>query len=297
MKYSNWIHTFRLRTLFLSLSCIGGGLICAMIDGYNNPVLAAVTLLTCLFLQILSNIANDYGDSIHGADHSGRKGPQRSVQSGVISKEQMKTGIIICSVLSLISGLLLLYYAIETIGILGAGILFIFGLMCIAAAIAYTNGSRPYGYMGLGDLSVFIFFGLLGVMGSYYLQTGYSKLICLFPASAYGLLSVGVLNLNNMRDIESDQTAGKNSIPVRIGPEKAKIYHYALLLGAALCFTVYTLKMDLNWLFLLPVYSLLYLNVKAVFNANTPQDFDPLLKLLSLSTFVITILFYFTLYI
>lgn len=256
-----------------------------------------VTLLTCLFLQILSNIANDYGDSIHGADHSGRKGPLRSVQSGVITKEQMKTGIIICSGLSLLSGLLLLYCAIETIGMLGAGILFIFGLLCIVAAIAYTNGSRPYGYMGLGDLSVFIFFGLLGVMGTYYLQTGYSNIVCIIPAIAYGLLSVGVLNLNNMRDIESDQTAGKNSIPVRLGLEKAKIYHYSLLLGAAICFTVYTLKMDLNWLFLLPVYSLLYLNIKAVFDANTPADFDPLLKFLSFSTFLITILFYFTLYI
>lgn len=297
MNYHNWIHTFRLRTLFLSLSCIGGGLICAKIDGYNNPVAAFFTLITCLFLQILSNIANDYGDSIHGADHSGRKGPQRSVQSGVISSNQMKKGIIIGSILSLTSGLLLLYYSIETIGMFGAGILFIFGLLCIVAAIAYTNGSRPYGYMGLGDLAVFIFFGLIGVMGTYYLQTGYSSLICIIPAAAYGFLSVGVLNLNNMRDIESDQTAGKNSIPVRLGRGKAKIYHYLLLLGAAICFTVYTFKVELNWLFLLPVYSLIYLNLKAVFEVNKPEGFDPLLKLLSLSTFIITILFYFTLFI
>ncbi|MBC7381427.1 MAG: 1,4-dihydroxy-2-naphthoate octaprenyltransferase [Bacteroidia bacterium] len=296
MNLTNWISAFRLRTLFLSLSCISGGLFCAHLEGEVDTGIAFLTLLTALFLQILSNLANDYGDSIHGADHSGRKGPQRTVQSGKISKENMKKGIVAFSLLSLISGIVLLYFASRIIGRTGSVILLLCGLLSIVAAVAYTNGKKPYGYMGLGDIAVFIFFGITGVTGSYYLQTGQlNHFIYLFPALAYGFLSTGVLNINNMRDIESDQTAGKNSIPVRLGLPKAKIYHYALLAGAVICFTFFIMQSQLHLLLLLPVFGLLFLNALAVFRAKNASSFDPLLKYLSLSTFFLTLLFYLSL--
>ncbi|MBJ7428481.1 MAG: 1,4-dihydroxy-2-naphthoate octaprenyltransferase [Bacteroidia bacterium] len=201
----NWIEAFRLRTLMLSLACILMGVFLAKIFSKNvSTVTVILTLLTALFLQILSNLANDYGDSKHGADHDGRKGPKRAVQSGKITADQMLVGIKIFVVLSLITGIALLYSCMQVIGINGVITLFIIGIAAIIAAIAYTNGKRPYGYMGLGDISVFIFFGLIAVCGTYYLLVGTINALIFLPATSCGLFSVGVLNLNNMRDIDSD---------------------------------------------------------------------------------------------
>ena len=155
----NWIEAFRLRTLMLSLACILMGVFLAKMSGSDINILSIVfTFLTALFLQILSNLANDYGDSKHGADHDGRKGPKRAVQSGKITASQMLNGIKILVVLSLVSGVLLLYFCLPVIGTNGVITLFVLGIAAIVAAIAYTNGKKPYGYMGLGDISVFIFF-------------------------------------------------------------------------------------------------------------------------------------------
>ena len=289
MKIKHWISAFRLRTLFLSLSCIGAGLFCAKLEGNLNIALAIFTITTALFLQILSNLANDYGDSIHGADHKARKGPARAVQAGHISPEQMKTGIIVFSSLALLSGTVLLFLAIDTIGKMGSGILFIVGLLSIAAAIAYTNGKKPYGYIGLGDISVFVFFGLIAVLGTYYLQVAELKSGCFFLAFTYGFLSVGVLNLNNMRDIDSDKAAGKLSIPVRLGLKQAKMYHYLLLVIAGFCFTIFTFQAELNWLILLPSLAILFFNGRAVYKTQKSGELDPLLKYLSFSTLLITL--------
>ena len=165
-------------------------------------------VLTTVFLQILSNLANDYGDSVHGADSIERKGPKRAVQSGAISAQQMKLAVIIFVVLCLASGITLL---VVSFGFNWRGILFFFalGLLSILAAIAYTVGRKPYGYAGLGDFSVLIFFGLVGVMGSYYLFTKELSWFQILPALSCGLFSIAVLNINNIRDIESDQKAGK----------------------------------------------------------------------------------------
>src|ERR1044071_982876 len=223
-----WISAFRLRTLPLSLSCIGMAAFLAAAAGKFDALLFAFCCLTTIFLQILSNLANDYGDSVNGADHAGRKGPQRAVQSGAITSSQMKNAVVLFTVLCLLSGIGLLFLAF---GLDWSALLFflVLGLLCIAAAIAYTVGRKPYGYAGLGDLSVLIFFGLVGVMGSLYLFTRRVNYTDILPALSCGFFSIAVLNVNNIRDIESDREAGKFSIPVRIGRSKAIMYHWFLL--------------------------------------------------------------------
>ena len=252
-----------------------------------NKAIAAFTLLTALFLQILSNLANDYGDSIHGADNEHRKGPKRAVQAGIISSKQMKMAVIVFSILSLISGILLLVFAFPIIELSGIISLFILGLFAIAAAILYTNGKRPYGYLGLGDISVFIFFGLVAVMGTSYLQIGEFKSEILYPSITFGLLSVGVLNVNNMRDIDSDKIAGKYSIPVRLGIERAKIYHYVLIVGSVIFISNYFINNELSFVFLALPLTAFVLHILKISKAKTVEEFDPQLKVLSLSSFLL----------
>lgn len=290
MKFKHWIKAFRLRTLFLSLSCIWAGLICSQLSDELSLPISVLTLSTALFLQILSNLANDYGDSIHGADHAGRKGPMRAVQSGVITAAEMKRALILSAALSFVSGCFLLWFSKDIIGSKAVLILLGTGILSIVAAIAYTNGKRPYGYMGLGDISVFIFFGLVAVMGSQYLQTASLSQEALYLSVAFGLLSVGVLNLNNMRDIESDRTAGKNSIPVRLGLAHAKKYHAALLMLALIFLFLFNHHREAPFWNTQMINLLLLINLILAMKAKDYASFDPLLKWLSLSTFVITLL-------
>ena len=166
---SNWIKAFRLRTLPLSFSLIIVGSALAYERGLFQLSIFVAAIITTLFLQILSNVSNDYGDAVSGADFAGRVGPERAVQSGAISLQDMRKAIVCFSILSLLSGIVLLCVAMPSLGIQGVLIMFAIGLACIVAAICYTVGKRPYGYVGLGDLSVFIFFGLVGVAGSYVL--------------------------------------------------------------------------------------------------------------------------------
>src|SRR5690606_22373240 len=184
--------------------------------------------ITTTLLQILSNLANDYGDSVHGADNKERKGPIRAVQSGIISAVDMKKAIGLLAILSFFSGIFLLYISIPSL------ILFIsfvvLGILAIIAAITYTSGSNPYGYLGLGDISVFLFFGLVGVLGTYFLHTQQFSSKLIFPAISLGLFSTSVLNINNIRDIEADSKAGKKSIPVRIGRTAAARYNWLLII-------------------------------------------------------------------
>ncbi len=288
-----WISAFRLRTLFLSLACILMGYFLASSNGYKNITIFTFCMLTALFLQILSNLANDYGDSIHGADHDGRKGPKRAVQSGKITKEQMKKAIGILVALSLISGISLLYFSYDAIGFYGVITLFALGIASIIAAITYTNGKRPYGYAGLGDISVFIFFGLVAVCGTYYLQVGALDDDVILPSIACGLFSVAVLNVNNMRDIDSDIAAGKKSIPARIGFRKAKIYHLIIILVAFMCLFSYSFMHDAeisNYVYLVTVIPFA-LSLLKIFKTDDKQNLDPLLKVTSLSTFILVILF------
>jgi 1,4-dihydroxy-2-naphthoate octaprenyltransferase len=292
----NWIEAFRLRTLMLSLACILMGVFLAKIFSQNvSTVSVVLTLLTALFLQILSNLANDYGDSKHGADHDGRKGPKRAVQSGKITEVQMLVGIKIFVALSLVTGIALLYSCLNVIGLNGVITLFVIGIAAIVAAIAYTNGKRPYGYMGLGDISVFIFFGLIAVCGTYYLLVGAINPFIFLPAISCGLFSVGVLNLNNMRDIDSDIEAGKNSIPVRLGYAKSKVYHYVIIITALLCALIFVMfyKEMPTWqnLSFVACFPLFLKQLFTVKNTTDKIKLDPLLKQLSISTMLFVLLF------
>ena len=291
MNMKVWITAFRLRTLPLALSSIGmGGILAASVNAFRLDIFA-LCILTTVFLQILSNLANDYGDSVNGADHQGRVGPSRAVQSGSISREAMKRAIIIFVVLCLLSGVLLL---LVSFGPNWVAVLSFFGLgmLSMMAAIAYTVGKKPYGYSGLGDFAVLIFFGLVGVLGSFYLFAQTLRWDFILPALSCGFFSMGVLNINNIRDIESDQKAGKYSLPVRMGRKNAILYHW-LLLSTGIATTVfYSLINDhtpRKWLFLITV-PLFGFNAFAVSTKEASQ-LDPYLKQMALTTLLYVVLF------
>lgn len=288
-----WIEAVRPRTLPLAVASIVMGSALAAVWQPFNWTVAILCVLTAVLLQILSNLANDFGDSQHGADHARREGPKRAVQSGAISEKTMLRAIAITALLSMVSGLALLWFAFGD----DARELFILfvllGALAIIAAIAYTAGFRPYGYAGLGDLSVLLFFGWLGVMGTYFLHTLRFDWLIIFPATCSGLLAVAVLNVNNIRDAESDRLAGKRTISVRIGPKRARVYHWMLLATAVLCACVYVLLVYSSlwqFLFVLAV-PLLIKNGLAVWRTQSPREINPLLKQLSLVTLLFVLLF------
>ena len=287
-----WLEAARPRTLVLAFACIFlGSLLAAAIDAFSWSILL-LSLFTATCLQILSNLANDYGDSIHGADSSERSGPQRAVQRGAITAAAMKRAILVAAVLAMISGLALVLLAFGTAGLLYVLLFVLLGAAAIWAAIAYTASSSPYGYVGLGDFFVLIFFGWVGVLGSYFLHTAAFAWPVLLPATSCGLLAVAVLNVNNIRDIESDEKAGKRSIPVRLGPRRARIYHWLLLAGAvisAVLFVVLQLESPWQWLFLLAL-PLLARNGVAVWRGRSSADLDPYLRQMSLSSLAFVIL-------
>lgn len=288
----HWLQAFRLRTLPLALASIGMGTFLAASAGFFQLDLFLACALTTVFLQILSNLANDYGDSIHGADSAERQGPQRAVQSGAISSKAMRRAIVLFVLLSLASGIWLIYQAFGWSG----NVFYVFlavGLLAILAAITYTAGYRPYGYAGLGDISVLIFFGFVAVLGSAYLYEQSINWHYLLPAITVGLFSVAVLNVNNIRDIESDREAGKFSIPVRLGRERAVLYHWSLLsIGYLAAIGYVVLNFQSPWqLMILLILPLLFRNGKAVKVYQNAADLDPYLKQMALTTFFFVLLF------
>jgi len=292
MNIKAWIEAFRLRTLPLSLSCILMGTFLAAGEGSFRLDIFFLSISTTVLLQVLSNLANDYGDSIHGADSVHREGPTRAVQTGAITKSQMKNAIVLFSLLALITGCLLLYITFRD-RLLYLLLFLALGLSAIFAAVNYTAGKKPYGYKGLGDLAVFIFFGLVGVGGVYFLQTGSFSFSIFLPASSCGFFATGVLNVNNIRDIESDQLAGKISIPVRLGRDKAVIYHWILLATGnflSCLFVILNYQSPFQWIFLITL-PLFLINARAVYNKKTAIDIDPYLKQLSIATLLFVVIF------
>jgi len=268
-----------------------GGFLAAFYNVFDWAIFT-LSLLTTLFLQILSNLANDFGDSVSGVDSAEREGPSRTVQSGKISLSAMKKSLIVFSVLSFISGCSLIYVAFGGASI-NTIVFLILGLGAIAAAIKYTVGQSPYGYAGFGDVFVLLFFGLAGVVGSYYLYAGNLIPEVFLPALSCGFFAVGVLNVNNIRDIESDQKAGKRSIPVRLGKTKAIIYHVLLIVfgwvaGLVFSVTAFQSWTNLIYLLILPVF---LLHLKMLINAENSKSIDPLLKQLAISTLIFVLLF------
>ena len=283
----------RFRTLPLAVaSIILGSFLVASHDAFSWAI-SLLCVLTAVFLQILSNLANDYGDSVHGADLVPREGPQRAVQSGVITAADMKRAMGLFAILSAVTGLLLIFIAFEPSQLPILLLFIVLGGGAVAAAVLYTAGSNPYGYVGLGDLFVLIFFGWVGTMGTYFLQAQSLNWLIFLPATAVGLLSVGVLNVNNIRDIKSDALAGKHSIPVRLGAKKARQYHWFLLITAVFAATLYViLDFHSGWQFLYALsLPLLWKNGTAVSRTTDPLKLNPMLKQLSLTTLVFVITF------
>jgi len=272
-----WLRSLRPGTLLLSGAAIAQGSALAAWRGAFNPGIAALALLTATLLQILCNLANDYGDVRKGSDGPARLGPRRGLHTGAISLAQMRAALWLCGGLCLASGAALIARAMATPG--GTLLFALLGLACIAAALGYTLGRHAYGYLGLGDLSVLIFFGWVGVAGSYALQTGALDALTLWPASACGLFAVAVLNINNLRDIDTDAQAGKRTLAVRLGPVRARRYHAALLLLALLCFAAFAalaLHGWSRWLFVLTLPWLAF-QARQVLTRRTPEAVRPLL--------------------
>lgn len=288
-----WLNAARPRTLALAVAGIALGLFLAAARSELRWLPAVLALLTALLLQILSNLANDYGDSLHGADSAERRGPLRAVQSGAISAGEMRRAIVLVAVLAMLSGLGLVWAAFGARAIWLVLLFVVLGAAAVWAAIAYTASSNPYGYRGLGDLFVFVFFGLAAVAGTYFLQTLSLPAVILLPATSCGLFAVAVLNVNNIRDIASDRRAGKLSIPVRLGPRRARIYHWFLLLGglgAAVIYVLLAYRSPWQFLFLLSA-PLLIRNGVAVWQAQQSEELDPLLKQMSLTTLLFVLTF------
>ena len=253
-----------------------------------------MALSTTLGLQVLSNYANDYGDGVKGTD-ANRIGEKRLVAAGIITAEQMKIAVIITAILTFIIALLLIYVAFGKENFALSLIFILLGIGSIGAAIKYTVGKSAYGYSGFGDLFVFIFFGLVSVIGSNFLFTHFIDWKLFLPASAIGLLSVAVLNLNNMRDIENDKISGKNTLVVKMGLENAKKYHSLLLVIPLIVMFVFAKLINTSYLPILLVNIFFIKHIGTVYKANQYKDFDPELKKVALSTFALSILFWLTL--
>jgi 1,4-dihydroxy-2-naphthoate octaprenyltransferase len=288
-----WLAAARPRTLPLAVASIVMGSSLAVAQGAFDWRVALLSVSTAILLQILSNLANDYGDWQHGADRSGRQGPPRAVQSGVVAPDTMRMAIALTALLAILSGLALLWLAFGRNAFSLALVFLVLGAAAIGAAISYTAGKLPYGYAGLGDLSVLLFFGWVGVVGSYFTQTQRFDWLIFLPATSCGLLAVAVLNVNNIRDLDSDRQAGKQTIPVRLGLGRARVYHWWLLSLAVFCALVYVmLRFSSLWqlLFLLAV-PLLVRNALAVSRPLSPAQLNPWLKQMSVATLLFVILF------
>jgi len=289
-KTAAWFSAMRLRTLPLALASTLTGAFLTLEQGAINGWVLLLTALTTIFLQVNSNLANDYGDFSHGTDNEGRVGPQRAMQSGAITEPEIRKAIILASSLSLISGVVLLLISSLEWGM--RGVLFLFGIAAIYASIKYTAGKNPYGYRGLGDVSVMAFFGVLGVVGSYLCQTGTLDTSVFLAAISIGAFSTGVLNINNTRDLDNDEKSGKITLAVKLGPKKARMYHLALIAigcGSFLVYAAMHFEWGWAWLFLLS-YPLFILNAVKVFTTTESVELDSYLKQLAISTFLFSII-------
>ena len=292
-NFKAWISAFRLRTLPLA---IAGIILGSFLAGSKNAFhwdIAGMAVLTAILLQVLSNLANDYGDFAKGTDNENRVGPERAMQSGSITEPQMKKALYLFGFLSLISGVYLLWLSFGTAKLIYALAFLIIGLMAIWAAIKYTVGKSAYGYQGLGDVFVFIFFGWVSVVGVYFLHVQTIDLAVFLPASTLGLLSAGVLNLNNTRDIVNDKESGKITLAVKLGYTNARKYQMLLFVLAIVLSSVFTslfgtgVWQQLYWISVIP----LALVVIKTYNASSPKELDPLLKIQALSTLIYAISF------
>ncbi|WP_158977587.1 1,4-dihydroxy-2-naphthoate octaprenyltransferase [Cellulophaga sp. L1A9] len=293
-KFKAWLNAARLRTLPLSISGIIVGAALGDFYGYQNWTIFVLALFTTIGFQVTSNFANDYGDGVKGTDNEERVGPKRALQSGILTREELKKGIIVSIIIDLFLSITLLIVAFGLENYLLILLFFGMALASVWAAIKYTVGTSAYGYRGLGDLFVFIFFGLLAVLGSLFLFTKFLTFSSILPAIAIGLLSTAVLNLNNLRDAISDKNAGKNTLVVKMGYANGKIYHYALLIFSFLSMMGFIVVNYTAWYNLIPLilFIPIVLHAKRVSKTTEPYLLDPELKKVALNTFFLAVIFY-----
>lgn len=289
---SVWISSMRLRTLPLSISGIILASCFAAHHGYFNWLICVLAILTTLSFQILSNLANDYGDGVKGTDNNDRIGPDRAIQTGKITPESMRKAIKINVFIALVLAFLLIFVSFGFEYVYYMLFFFVLGIASVVAAIRYTVGNSAYGYKGLGDIYVFVFFGLVSVIGCYFLYAKSLDAIVYLPAITIGLLSAAVLNLNNMRDIESDKKSNKITLAVRIGVDNAKKYHtliifLAIVLSAAFGLLYYTSIYNLVFVV---AYIPLIIHLKKVITNSDSKLLDPELKKVALTTVALAIL-------
>ena len=288
-----WISAARLRTLPLSISGALVGSAYAFHLGFFNTLIFSLIILTTLSFQILSNFANDYGDGIKGTDNESRIGPKRALQSGAISPSQMRTAVAINALISAILSIALILVVFGLKQLFTAAVFVCLGGLSIYAAITYTVGKSAYGYNALGDLMVFLFFGFLSVLGTFFLFTKRIEPWLFLPASSVGLLSAAVLNLNNMRDLESDRKSKKNTLAGYFGPNYSKVYHFSIVLLAIIFMLVFVLIMPFSYtvFFSCLAFIPLLFHLKSVYYISNPKEYDPHLKTVALSTFTLALLF------
>jgi 1,4-dihydroxy-2-naphthoate polyprenyltransferase len=289
-KMKIWLEAFRLRTLPLSLSGIILGSFIALHDGFWHTGIFIFSLLTTLFFQILSNLSNDLGDHLKGTDNENRVGPMRSTQSGAISAKQMTNAVKVFVLLSFLSIGILIYLSSSILSAKAIWIYIFLGIASVIAALLYTLGKKAYGYNGFGDVFVFIFFGLVSVLGVYGLYSSSFNWTNVPAAIGIGLLSTAVLNLNNLRDHENDKMAGKRTVVVKMGFANGKNYHFALIIGAAACFSYFAILTSGAFTAIAMVFFVpLTLHLKRVKKNENARDLDPELKKVALNTFFIAI--------
>jgi 1,4-dihydroxy-2-naphthoate octaprenyltransferase len=291
-NFKIWLSAIRVRTLPLSIAGIILAGCLAHYNGYFDIGIFILAILTTLSFQILSNLANDYGDGVKGTDNENRIGPERAIQSGKLTPEEMYNSVKVAILISLGLSFILIFNAFGLNNFLYSILFFALAIISIMASIRYTMGKSAYGYKGFGDLYVFIFFGVVSVIGGYFLFAKHIDHIIILPAISIGLLSVAVLNLNNMRDIESDKMVGKNTLAVKLGHVKAKRYHFILVIGAilsTLLFLIFYYVSLMNLIFIIGLIPLI-LHLRIVKSITEPHLFDPQLKKLALSTVFLALL-------
>lgn len=284
------IKSMRLRTLPLSLAGIVTGLAISLTCGKLSASVVISLILTTVLLQILSNLSNELGDTLKGTDTAERQGIRYSLQDGGMSIVEMKRLIAVTALLCCISGLAMIYFSFGTFLAAEPLLLILLGAAAIWAAMHYTLGKNPYGYRAKGDIFVFIFFGLVSVMGSAYVCTHELSPLWLLPGAAIGCWSVGVLNVNNIRDMKTD-AATRITVAMKLGVKKARIYQTLLICTGwvlLVIFSVMTFRPALLWSYIL-ILPFFAIHLKGVWT-RTDRALDPMLPMLVISTFATSLL-------
>lgn len=285
------IHSMRLRTLPLSLAGVVLGILLACEGHSVSWPVAVLTLLTTVLLQILSNMSNELGDYLQGTDGEGREGPLYSLSEGLLTERDFRRSITVLVALCCFTGAAMTWLSWGTLWAVEPVFILALGACAIWAAMRYTLGRNPYGYRGLGDVAVFIFFGLVPVLGGYYVVCHeIDSWLLVLPAVGIGCFSVAVLNVNNIRDMKSD-AGTRVTLPLLMGERRAKVYQTALIVvGWAVMLVYVALRYTSYWQLLFILTLPLYVKHLLGVWRRHGHNLDPMLPLLVISTFLLALL-------